>query len=179
MLRGDKVGLRARYSADVPILHAELYDDIETRSRADTRPWTPIGAESGSSPYATANPTDTTVCFSVLRLEDGELAGEALLWDIDQHNRSAHVGISLRPSFRGQGLGSDAVRVLATYAFRIRGLHRLQVETLADNTAMVRVAASCGFTPEGRLKDAAWVDGGFVDEVVLGLLAESATKVPG
>jgi len=37
MLRGDKVGLRARQEADVPLLHSELYDDVATRSRADPR----------------------------------------------------------------------------------------------------------------------------------------------
>ena len=39
MLHGQRVTLRARLDADVPVLHAELHDDVETRSRADSRPW--------------------------------------------------------------------------------------------------------------------------------------------
>jgi hypothetical protein len=31
MLRGDKVGLRARHETDVPILQSELYDDVARR----------------------------------------------------------------------------------------------------------------------------------------------------
>ncbi|MEU6251533.1 GNAT family protein [Streptomyces sp. NPDC047043] len=171
MLRGDRVGLRARHEDDVPVLHRELYEDVPTRSRADSRAWRPVPEGSPESPYAVSGPSDTLACFSVVDLESQELAGEALLWNIDAHNRNAHLGISLRPAFRGRGLGADVVRLLCHYGFVVRGLQRLQVETLADNTAMIAAATGAGFTVEGRLRAAAWVYGSFEDEVVLGLLA--------
>jgi RimJ/RimL family protein N-acetyltransferase len=170
MLRGEKIVLRARSEADVPVLHAELHEDVATRSRADSRPWRPIASGQGS-PYAVAEPSDGAAVFSVEELSDGELAGEALLWNIDLHNRVAHIGISLRPSHRGCGLGTDVVAVFCRYAFAILGLHRLQVETLADNLAMQRAAMHSGFVVEGTLRHSAWVDAEFVDEVVLGLIA--------
>jgi RimJ/RimL family protein N-acetyltransferase len=61
--------------------------------------------------------------------------------------------------------------VLCHYGFDLRGLHRLQAETLVDNTAMLRSAERVGFVQEGTLRDSAWVSGEFVDQVVLGLLA--------
>jgi RimJ/RimL family protein N-acetyltransferase len=170
MLRGKKVGLRARHETDIPILQAELYDDVATRSRADSRPWRPIPPGSAASPYAVADPTDDDALFSVVELSGDELAGDALLWGIDLHNRTAHLGISLRPSFHGRGLGADVVHVLCHYGFAVRGLHRLQIETLTDNAAMIRIAAKAGFTQEGVLRNSSWVDGAFVDEVILGLL---------
>ena len=106
-----------------------------------------------------------------MELATGHLAGEALLWNIDPHNRTAHIGISLLPAFRGRRLGTDIVRVLCRYGFAIRGLHRLQVETLADNAAMIQAAGRAGFTREGTLRRSAWVNGEFLDEVILGLLA--------
>lgn len=36
---------------------------------------------------------------------------------------------------------------------------------------MIRAAARAGFVPEGRLRRAAWVNGDFADEVILGMLA--------
>jgi RimJ/RimL family protein N-acetyltransferase len=158
MLRGAKVGLRGRIDADVAILEAELYDDVATRSRADTRPWVP-------RPPGLA-------CFSVVALEDHEyLAGETLLWGIDLHNRSAHVGISLLPQFRGQRLSVEVLHLLCRYGFVVRGLHRLQVETLVDNAPMLAAAARLGFERDGVLRGAAWANGQFTDEAVLGLLA--------
>jgi RimJ/RimL family protein N-acetyltransferase len=170
MLRAGKVGLRAREEADVAILHAELYEDVATRSQADSRPWRPI-PPGPASPYAITGPRDDQACFSVVELDGGELAGDALLWAIDLHNRMAHLGLALRPAFRGRGLGTDVVVALCDYGFTIRGLQRLQVDTLASNTAMIRAASRAGFVPEGRLRRAAWVSGEFADEVILGMLA--------
>jgi len=191
MLRAGKVGLRARDEADVAVLHAELYEDIATYMIADSRPWRPLPAGSPASPYAIGQPGDDLALFSVVELAPdeltrgesagGELAGAALLWAIDLHNRSAHLGLSLRPSFRGRGLGSDVVLALCEYGFSVRGLHRLQVDTLASNAAMIRAAERAGFTLEGTLRRAGWVNGDFADEVILGLLASdwAGTRLPG
>jgi RimJ/RimL family protein N-acetyltransferase len=175
MLRGEKAGLRARLKADVPVLHAQLYGDVETHSRSDARPWRPISADSDESPYALKPVTDGAALFSVVQLGSDELAGEAVLWGIDTHNRSAHIGLALLPGFRGQGLGVDAVRILARYGFITRGLHRLSIETLSDNQAMIRAALSGGFVQEGTLRGASWVNGKFLDDVVFGLLADEWT----
>lgn len=173
MLNGELTFLRARNEADAQILHADLYENVETFVRADTRPWVPVPFGPGS-PYwpgeAAAAATDAAV-FAVVERASGDLAGEAVLWSIDLHNRSAHVGISLRPAFQGRGLGGDAVRVVCRYGFAVRGLHRLQLETLADNRAMIAVATRLGFSQEGVIRGASWVNGGFADDVIFGLLA--------
>ena len=174
MLRAGQVGLRAREEADVAVLHAELYEDIATYSQVDWRPWRPIPAGSAESPYAVGELRDEVASFSVVELAGGELAGAASLWAIDPHNRTAHLGLSLRPAFRGRGLGADVVLALCEYGFAVRGLHRLQVDTLAANTAMIRAAERAGFTLEGRLRKASWVNGEYADEVILGLLAVDA-----
>ncbi|MEV0838794.1 GNAT family protein [Actinocatenispora sera] len=169
MLRGTKVSLRARHEADVAVLHAELNDDVAIRSRADTRPWRP--AADTASPFAVSEPSADAARFSVVELASDELAGSALLWGIDPHNRRAHLGMSLRPGYRGRGLGTDVVRVLCRYGFETLGLQRLQVETLADNAGMLHAAERVGFVREGLLRRSLWVAGDFADEVLLGLLA--------
>ncbi|WP_330333682.1 GNAT family N-acetyltransferase [Streptomyces sp. NBC_00536] len=176
MIKGHLAGLRARHPDDVAVLHAELYEDVPTRARADSRPWRALPVSGGHSPYEPAAPSDGADCFSVVDLATGELAGEALLWGIDTHNRLAHLGLSLRPGHRGRGLGREVVQLLCRHGFTVRGLHRLQLETLADNAAMIGAAGSAGFALEGTFRRSAWVYGAFVDEVVLGLLAEDWTE---
>ena len=174
MLRGEIIGLRAQQDSDIEVFEAELLNDAETRMRIDSRPWRPVAPGSADSPYRRPAPRDDpaeAVHFSAVELATGELVGNGLLWGIDLHNRNAHLGISLRPAFRGKHLGTDVVRVLCRYGFAIRGLHRLQVDTLADNYAMIGAATRAGFVLEGTLRQCAWVDGGFADEVILGQLA--------
>src|ERR1700754_4037905 len=171
MLRGELVALRARQESDIPVLEAELHDDVMTWSRGDSRPWRPLPLGSDASPYRIRDPLADPAVFSVVELSSDELAGDALLWGVDQHNRSAHLGIALRPSYRGRGLGTDVVRVLCRYGFETRGLNRLQVDTLADNEGMILAATRAGFPREGQLRQAGWVNGAFADEVILGQLA--------
>lgn len=171
MLANEVIGLRARVDADSSVLHAELYDDVATRIRGDNRPWVPLALDSPSSPFAIRDGDGSAAIFSIVELSSGELAGEALLYMIDTHNRGAHVGLALRPSFRGRRLSHHVLQLLCRYGFEIRGLHRLQLETLADNQPMIRAAISAGFTEEGRLRESRWVDGVFVDEAVFGRLA--------
>ncbi|GGJ82537.1 hypothetical protein GCM10011583_12690 [Streptomyces camponoticapitis] len=172
MLRGSKVGLRARHQEDIPILEAELYDDVVNASRAEGRPWRPITPGSKDSRAAVDDKEEGHAPFSVVALDGGALVGIASLWDIDTHNRSAHVGLGLLPSARGRGYGTDVVAVLCHYGFAVRSLHRLQIETLSDNVAMLRSAERNGFVREGVLRSSAWVMGEFLDEVLLGLLVE-------
>lgn len=172
MLRGDKVGLRARHEDDIPVLRTELYDDVANAARAESGPWRPITPGSNDPRLVVDDKEQKHVQFSVVELEGGTLIGAATLWGIDHHNRSAHIGLGLLPSCRGKGYGTDVVAVLCHYGFDVRGLHRIGIETLADNHAMLRSAERNGFVREGVLRSSAWVMGEFLDEVLLGLLAQ-------
>ncbi|GED89704.1 hypothetical protein TNCT6_67890 [Streptomyces sp. 6-11-2] len=118
------------------------------------------------------------VHFSVAELEGGTLVGTAALWGIDNHNRSAHIGLGLLPSSRSKGYGTDVAAVLCHYGFVVRGLQRLQIEALSDNTAMLRSAERNGFVREGVLRSSAWVMGEFLDEVLIGLLVQDWKPEP-
>ncbi|MEV5969309.1 GNAT family protein [Streptomyces sp. NPDC051921] len=172
MLRGTKVGLRARHEDDIPILRTELYDDVVNASRAEAAPWRPVSPGSKDPRLVVDDTQQGSVPFSVVELEGGTLVGTATLWGIDNHHRAAHIGLGLLPSCRGKGYGTDVVAVLCHYGFVVRGLHRLQIETLADNTGMLRSAERNGFVREGVLRSSAWVMGEFLDEVLLGLLVD-------
>lgn len=171
VLHGELTGLRALTDADIEIFETELLTDVETRVRATGRPWVPVTPGAADSPYRQAEDRAAVVRFSVVELATGDLAGEAVMSGIDLHNRHAEIGLVLRPACRGRCLGTDVVRVLCHYGFSIRGLHRIQITTLADNHAMIAAAVRAGFVMEGTARDAAWIDGRFADGVTLSQLS--------
>jgi RimJ/RimL family protein N-acetyltransferase len=173
MLTGEKVGFRAITADDLAVFDEEIYGDVELFMIASGGPWTPRSLERTLSRHESELEKDdpSKVGFAVEELVSGELDGSAQLWGIDTHNRSAHLGFTLRPAYRGRGLGADTIRVLCDYGFRVRGLHRLQVDTLASNAAARAASEAAGFTIEGQLRSNSWVDGQFLDEVLLGQLA--------
>lgn len=178
MLRGDHVLLRAAAPDDTGFLQT-LWDDVETWVLSQARPYVPESeARKARRLNAAVEGSDTGSLWLVVEVE-GRAVGVAGLGEIDLHNRRAEVALTLLPQARGQGHGRDALAVLCDYAFRLRGLHRLETETLATNVAMQRVAESVGFVHEGVLRARDWQPGGWCDIVAYGLLADEWRGNPG
>jgi RimJ/RimL family protein N-acetyltransferase len=172
VLRGERVLLRAVERADVEVLAGFDRDPATWRLVSD-RPYVPTTVARALEQYDAGERfrvQDDHVPFVVD--VDGTAVGYANLWGIDTFNRRGHLGIGLAPEARGKGYGTDAVRVLLRYAFEDRGLHRVQLEALADNVQGRAAYRRAGFVEEGTTRQDAWVDGRFVDQVVMGVLAE-------
>jgi len=175
MLNGRFVTLREIRRSDLPAMHRELHSDVVTASLSNVDPWRPVSLarlEAEFDRALTEPESPQHVRFAVQERDDdaGELIGSCGLWQVDLHNGTGHVGIQLVSSVRGRGLGTDVVRVLCHYAFVVRGLHRLSLETLATNQAMRTAASRAGFLEEGRIREAAYLLGERVDEITFGLL---------
>jgi len=175
VLHGELVSLRDLRRDDLPVLHA-VVGDPDAHALVNTGPWVPTTLARRQAEFDRRQERDDdpdAVRFAIQRRDDpaGRCLGSAMVWGIDVHDRTAHLGLSLTAQSRGKGLGRDTVRVLCRYAFDVHGLHRVSLETLATNAAMRSAALACGFVEEGTLREAAWVMGRRVDEVVYGLLA--------
>lgn len=169
MLYGEQVTLRKVRQDELPTVYAWRYD-VDTWTMTEDEPYVVPTFERFAAQWTAPGGEADGVSFGIEA--DERLVGTCSLWGIDLHNRFAHVGMTVGSAeHRGQGAGRDALAVITDYGFRLRGLHRLQLETLAVNEAMVRTALSVGYREEGRLRDKAWVAGSFCDEVVYGLLA--------
>jgi len=62
------------------------------------------------------------------------------------------MGYWLTERARGRGIATDAVRLLAGWAFGVLRLDRLELMIHPENTASQPVAERCGFTREGFLR---------------------------
>jgi RimJ/RimL family protein N-acetyltransferase len=119
---------------------------------------------------AQAEPDADTARFTAETIADSTVIGTCSLWGIDAFNQFGHVAISLLPAARGQGYGREMMELLCHYGFRFRNLHRIELETLASNAAMRKLAESCGFVLEGTQREQAYDGDGFSDIVLYGLL---------
>lgn len=89
------------------------------------------------------------------------------LYDFDLHNRKAGVGILVDPTFRGNGLATEALLLLKAYAFSYLKLHQLFAYIATDNQPSQTLFARCGFTTTGTLKDWISTEDGFVDVQIM------------
>jgi RimJ/RimL family protein N-acetyltransferase len=111
------------------------------------------------------------VGFSIETLDDPPvLVGHVGMWGARPKDRCATLGIALGREYLGRGYGTDAMRVIVSYAFREMGLHRLQLIVAPYNQAGLRAYEKAGFVQEGRHREAVLHDGRWYDEILMSIL---------
>lgn len=111
------------------------------------------------------------VIFVIEDKETGEAIGTCQLYNIHPIHRSAELQIRLGSELhRGKGNGPEAIRLLTRFGFDDLNLHRIYLHVFSTNESAIRAYQKCGFVTEGRLRDAAFIDGAWVDLIAMGLL---------
>jgi RimJ/RimL family protein N-acetyltransferase len=114
--------------------------------------------------------------FAIESLE-GEYLGGIDLRDIDWVARKAALGIAIvKPEYWGKGYGTDAMRLMAQFAFGELNLNRLWLTVQAGNARAIACYEKCGYRREGVLREDWYVDGVYHDMVVMGLLRSEHVK---
>jgi aminoglycoside 6'-N-acetyltransferase len=104
---------------------------------------------------------------------DGEVIGATQFDEVeDPMYRSANVDLYLTTAKHGQGLGSEAVRILARYLIDELGHHRLTIDPAAANRAAIRAYEKVGFRQVGVMRSyERGPEGTFHDGLLMELLA--------
>jgi len=98
------------------------------------------------------------------------LCGVASYHPIDWDNRSVSIGYWLAADHQGRGLMTRAVRALVIHAFQDLGLNRVEIRCAVGNRKSRAIPVRLGFSEEGVIHEAQWLNGRFVDHVIYGLL---------
>lgn len=169
ILQGEKVRLRPVTEADLPCFVEWLKDREVTR-------WLAAIGEPPTLPdeldwYEARRGDPDNVLWAIETL-DGRLAGNVEL-RLTPHAQRAEVGIAIQDRSRwGQGLGTDALRLVLAYAFEDLELNRVELTTDVANARAIRCYEKCGFVPEGTLRQHRLIDGKFGDTLMMSILKE-------
>lgn len=107
-----------------------------------------------------------------LALDDDTVIGECCLWNFGQGHQCAELGYELHSDHWRRGLMTEAVSAILAYGFNEMGLHRIEANPLASNTASQRLLLRLGFNLEGTLRERIPFRGGFEDQLYYGLLRD-------
>lgn len=111
------------------------------------------------------------VIFVFEELESNQAIGTCLLLNINWRHRSAELQIRIGDiQYRRRGYGTDAVKLLCHFGFADLNLHRIYLHVFATNTQAIKAYEKSGFVAEGLLKEAAFIDGTWLDVVVMGMV---------
>ncbi len=108
--------------------------------------------------------------------ENGKIVGGMGLCKIDPKHDVAEVGYWLGKKYWGKGITTEALELLLDFAFNELKLHRVYAYTFIDNIGSQRVLEKCGFTREGRRKEAIKKNGKYYDNFMFGLVSSDYVK---
>lgn len=118
--------------------------------------------------------SDRDMVFAICLKEGDRHIGNCGLHRISWLDRFAELGIVIgEPDCWGKGYGTEAVRLLLDYAFRVLNLNRVELHVFATNERAIRSYRKVGFQEEGRLRKRRFVQGAYVDELVMAILREA------
>ena len=76
------------------------------------------------------------------------------------------------PAYRGNGYGTDAMRVMLRYAFRELNLYRVQLNVFSCNERAIKSYLKAGFIVEGRQRGMLLRDGRRWDFIYMSVLRD-------
>ncbi|ELY6244477.1 50S ribosomal protein L7/L12-serine acetyltransferase [Cronobacter universalis] len=97
-------------------------------------------------------------------LLDGEMVGVLSFNQIEPTNKTAYIGYWLDERHQGQGIISGALQTMMAHYAQTGEVRRFVIKCIVTNAASNRVAQRNGFTLEGRLKEAEYLNGQFHDQ---------------
>ena len=118
-------------------------------------------------------PRSDEMYFAIRTLEDDILIGFIGLFNLLMHHGDALVAIALgEREYWGKGYGTDAMRVMLSYAFNELNLRKVGLIVFEYNPRAIRSYEKVGFRHEGRIRGAMLREGRRWDWLFMGLMRE-------
>ena len=169
LLVGRRVTLRPGTPEDVPAL-------LRIRREPSVHRWWRDASESDIADSLRGQAEDLLL---VIEVEQAVVGGIQYSEELEPDYRHAGIDIFLSAGAQGQGIGAEAIRLLARFLIDTRGHHRLVIDPAADNERAISCYRSVGFRPVGIMRQyERGLDGRFHDGLLMDLLASELPNEP-
>lgn len=156
---------------DVPALFEWSDDPEQVRLNEPYRPpnWHRLEAF-----WLNAEADPRRIVLAIRSRHDPKIIGYIQIGDIEPIHRSAVIGVRIgRGVDRGQGRGTEAMRLAIDYCWNDLNLTRLTLAVFADNERAKAIYHRLGFQTEGVFQRALFIGGRWIDVVAMALMRPS------
>lgn len=171
MLNGKLISLGPVIPADFPALFRWGNDAETARVNEVYRPsdwnshqewWSNIGKDASK------------VVFAIRKQGSKDIIGYVQIVNISGIHQSAHIGVRIgEAADRGHGYGREATSLAIDYCWNHLNLGRISLTVFKTNERALKLYSSAGFEMEGLLRRAFFIDGQWVDVVLMSMLHPS------
>lgn len=165
MLKGHNIYLRILEKKDIRILY-KLCNEEEV-SRYNTIPNDIQNNKKG---------TKLRKPLSIIN-EKNVLVGFITYKESNYCNNVYSIGITIGSRYWGRKYGQDAIKTLLKYLFVELSAIRVELEVIKSNLRAINCYKKCGFIEEGIIKNKVYIDGEYIDTLIMGILREEVIDI--
>jgi RimJ/RimL family protein N-acetyltransferase len=113
---------------------------------------------------------DQQYFFQIIQSSTSQVLGMAFLNHITRHYQMANLGYWVRTSRVGEGIATEAAKLVARSAFEQFGFQRLEIVVGVNNLSSLKVADKIAAVREGLLRNRLYLHGSPVDAYMHSLI---------
>jgi len=142
-----------------PSTWSQLTDPLPITERDQSIWMSSISLRTGRFYAVACNPTNSFIGLVRMDLHDPQ-------------NRNIRVGLDVLSGLRGRGYGFRIYGTILSYCFRELNVHRVWLQVVHTNKRAQRLYGKLGFREEGRMRDAVFRGGRYIDYVMMSILED-------
>jgi diamine N-acetyltransferase len=173
MIYGKRIRLRAPERDDLPTF-VNWINDPEVRSGLSLFLPISMAQEERWFDDMLKRPVEEhPLSIEVRNENDWAIIGNIGYFEYDSIARSAEAGILIgEKDYWNKGYGTEAMKILLKHGFETLNLNRVFLRVYEDNPRAIRCYEKVGFIREGRMRQARFSQGKYVDILFMGILRE-------
>lgn len=171
MIYGERIRFRHTERADLPTFVRWFNDPEVCENLSVYLPMSLVDEEKWFEGRSQCHPEERILNIEARDGEGWTLIGNCSFVNFDRRVRSAEVGIVIgEKEYWNRGYGTETMQLLLKHGFENINLNRIQLRVYETNPRAIRVYEKVGFVHEGRLRQAQYKHGAYLDVLVMSVL---------
>ena len=180
MLSGKHIRLRAIEREDLARFVVWLNDPEVRRNLQIFQPLSLAQEEEWFKNILQRPVEEQPLVIEIQNTEEWQAVGNVGLFAIRDADRAAEIGIFIgEKKFWGQGYGTEVMGLMLKHGFNELNLNRIFLRVYATNTRAIRSYEKAGFKQEGLLRQDHFMDGKYIDVLLMSVLRSEWKEVKG
>jgi RimJ/RimL family protein N-acetyltransferase len=173
MIIGDGIRLRAAERSDIPRFVEWLNDNDVCQYLMIYYPMSMAIEEKWFEDNTKRSPSEQVLVMEIFTESGWKAIGNISLMNFSDIDREAEVGLFIGDKSEwGKGYGRKALKLMLNYGFYTLNLNRIYLRVYENNLRGIRAYKATGFIEEGRMRQAKFSNGKYLDVLLMSVLRD-------
>ena len=171
MIYGERIRFRHAEREDLPTFVGWINDPEVRAGISLYLPMSLASEELWFENMLKRPPDEQPLCIEIQANKAWKMIGNCGYFNIEAINRAAEFGIMIgEKSEWDKGYGTETMQLLLKHGFETLNLNRVYLRVYETNSRAIRSYEKSGYVVEGHLREAQYLDGKYVNVVMMSVL---------